>query len=142
MNKNFEELDIGDIQIGLKKQFKIVLTESMLEIFANLSGDYNPLHMNEQYASTTEFKKRVCHGMMLATFFSKLIGMHIPGKQALLLSQSLKFHSPSFINDEILVEGEVIKKSDATRIITLKTSIFNDSGDHLVEGEAKILVRK
>lgn len=142
MNKNSEDLDISEITIGYKKQFKIVLTESLLENFANLSGDFNPLHMDEEYAKTTEFKNRVCHGMMLSSFFSKLIGMHIPGKRALLLSQSLKFHSPSFVNEEILVEGEVIKKSEATRIITLKTSIFNNSGDHLVEGEAKILVRK
>lgn len=141
MNKKPEEYTFGDIFLGQKKQFKVVVAESMLNKFAELSGDYNPLHMDEDYAKTTSFKRRVCHGSLLASFFSQLIGMHIPGKNALYLSQSIKFISPCFIGDEVTVEGTVSDKSESTRIITLQTTIVNSSGNHLIEGEAKVLVR-
>ncbi len=140
MNKP-TEYTFEDISLGQKKQFKVVVTESMLGKFAELSGDYNPLHMDENYAKTTSFKKRVCHGLLLTSFFSQLVGMHIPGKNALYLSQSVKFISPCFIGDEVTVEGMVLDKSIATRIITLQTIISNSSGNHLIEGEAKVLVR-
>lgn len=134
------EYKFADIKLGEKKQFKVIITESMVDEFARLSGDYNPLHTDEQYASSTKFKKRVCHGMLLASFFSRLVGMYMPGKNALYMAQSLKFVSPCFINDEITVEGEVLEKSDATRIITLKTKIINDVGKDLVEGQGKVIV--
>lgn len=130
-----------NIEIGHKKKFDIIITESMLNEFAKLSGDYNPLHMDNNYAQSTIFKKRVCHGLLIASFFSQLIGMHLPGKNALYIEQSLKFISPCFINDEISVQGEVIDKSVATRIITLKTTINNIHGKCLIDGQAKIMVR-
>jgi acyl dehydratase len=132
---------LEDIEPGLKKQFKLIITESMIEQFAKLSGDYNPLHMDDSYAQSTIFKQRVCHGMLLASFFSRLAGMYIPGEKSLYLSQSLKFMSPCFLNDEITVEGIVISKSLASRIITVQTTITKNSGDFIVKGEAKILVR-
>ena len=139
--KSIESYDINSIEIGLNKQFNVRITESMLDNFAQLSGDYNPLHMDIDYAKTTKFKKRVVHGMLLSSFFSQLVGMHIPGKNALFLTQCLKFPSPCFIDDEVTVQGEVISKSLATKIITLKTQITNKSGENLVLGEAKVLIR-
>lgn len=136
-----EEYKLADIKIGQKKKFEVIITESLLNKFAQVSGDYNPLHMDEQYANLTPFKHRVCHGMLLASFFSQLIGMYIPGKNGLYFSQSLKFTHPCFINDVITVEGEVLDKSISTRIITLKTTISN-SGKSVVEGIAKVIVRE
>ena len=141
MTEKAAEYNLTDIQLGEKKQFKVTITASMVDEFARLSGDYNPLHMDEQYASSTRFKQRVCHGMLLASFFSRLVGMYLPGKNALYMAQSLKFVSPCFINDEVTVEGEVVEKSDATRIITLKTKIINAVGNDLVEGQGKVIVR-
>lgn len=132
---------LDDVKIGMKKKFVVTVTEKMVDTFAELSGDYNPLHMDQNYASLTNFKRRVCHGMLLTSFFSCLVGMYLPGKNALYFSQSVKFMSPCFINDELSVEGEVIDKSTASRIITLKTTIVNNSGVCLVDGQAKILVR-
>lgn len=131
-----------DIELGQKKKFTIKITESMVNNFAMISGDYNPLHMDENYASTTPFKSRLCHGMLLASLFSRLVGMYMPGKNALYFSQSLNFTSPCFINDEVTIEGEVLDKSAATRIITLKTSIYNQTGKCLVDGLAKVIVRE
>jgi|SRR5579872_2127423 len=141
MTEELAEYEFDDIQLGQKKKFKIIITESMLDEFAKLSGDYNPLHMNEHYARYTSFKKRVCHGLLLTSFFSQLVGMHLPGKNALYVAQSLKFIFPCFINDEVTVEGEVLDKSDATKMITLKTTITNSSGNCLIDGQAKVLVR-
>ena len=126
-NESSFELNLEDIQVGYTKKFNIKVTDSMVNQFAEISGDYNPLHMNEEYAKTTKFNQRVCHGMLLASFFSRLVGMYIPGKNALYLTQSLKFISPCHIGDEVTVKGEVIKKSTVTRIITLKTTIEKDS---------------
>ena len=118
-----------------------MITESHLDSFAKLSGDYNPLHMDAGYAKTTRFKKRICHGMLLASFFSKLVGMYLPGKNALYFSQTLNFESPCFVGDEITVEGKVIDKSESTKTITLNTSIHNQSGKRLVDGIARVIVR-
>lgn len=141
MIEKCEEHNINDIQIGQSKKFTIVISESMIDKFAELSGDYNPLHMDENYAQTTKFTHRICHGMLLSSLFSKLVGMHIPGKNALYFSQSLKFLLPCFIDEKITVEGKVLDKSTSTGIITIKTTIRNESEKILVDGKAKVLVR-
>ena len=117
------DLSLDDIQIGQKAQFKVIITKSMIDRFADLSGDFNSLHMDESYSKNEGFEKRVCHGMFLASLFSRLIGMHLPGKNALYLSQSLKFISPCYVDDEISVEGTVLRKSLSSKIVTLKTII-------------------
>ena len=131
---------LEDIEIGQKKSFGVVVTESMLDDFAKLSGDNNPLHMDENYAKSNNFENRVCHGMLLASFFSRLVGMYIPGENALYFSQSLKFQHPCFVNDRIEIHGEVIDKSLATKIITLKTTISKDKRQ-IVDGIGKVMVR-
>jgi acyl dehydratase len=97
--------------------------------------------MDEQYAKKTKFGKRVCHGMLLASFFSKLVGMYLPGKNALYFSQNLNFVGPCFIGDKIIVKGEIIDKSESTKMIKIKTTIKNIEGKLLVEGIAQVLVR-
>jgi len=136
------EYQFDQIKLGLKKEFTIKITESITDDFAKISGDYNPLHMDENYAKSTTFKKRVCHGMLLAAFFSRLVGMYLPGKYALYFSQSLNFQNPCFVNDVITIKGEVIDKSEATRLITIKTSIYNQERTCLLDGVAKVVVRK
>lgn len=132
---------LDDIELGMKKQFKVIITETMANEFAKLSGDYTPLHMDEQYGKNSTFKRKICHGLLLVSFFSRLIGMHLPGENALCLSHTINYIFPGFIDDEITVEGLVINKSIATKIITLKTTITNNSGKCLIDGQAKILVR-
>jgi acyl dehydratase len=131
---------IEDIEIGQKKSFELIVTESMLNDFAKLSGDKNPLHMDENYAKSKNFKTRVCHGMLLASFFSRLIGMYVPGQNSLYFSQSLKFQHPCYVNDRIEIHGEVVDKSLATKIVTLKTTIIKDKCK-IVDGMGKVIVR-
>jgi len=128
------------INIGINHEFKIIISEKLVSDFSIISGDFNPLHMDENYAAKSKFKKRVCHGMLLASFFSRLVGMYLPGKNALYFSQTLNFVSPSFINDSITVKGEIIDKSDATKIVTVKTSIVNQKNELILDGEAKVMI--
>ena len=135
------ELSYNDISIGQQESFIIKITESMVEKFSSLSGDLNPLHMDNEFAESSSFNKRIVHGMLLASFFSQLIGMKLPGKNALYFSQTLNFRSPCYIDDEIEVIGEVTEKSDSTQIITVSTTIFNKSKTCLIDGIAKIIVK-
>lgn len=135
------EYSFDKIKVGLSHDFEVIIDEELVEKFANISGDFNPLHMNEAYAKETKFVKRICHGMLLASFFSRLVGMYLPGVNALYFAQKLNFVGPCFIGDKITVYGEVIDKSEATRIIKLKTTIKNQQAELLIEGTAQVLVR-
>ena len=139
---NLETHTFDEIPVGYAKNFSVKITEEMLNNFANISGDFNPLHMDEQHAKTTQFKRRVCHGMLLASFFSRLLGMYIPGKFSIYFSQSLNFRAPCFICDEITITGTVTEKHNSTKMLTLKTVISNQNENCLVDGIAKVIVRE
>jgi 3-hydroxybutyryl-CoA dehydratase len=134
------EYTFDSISVGISHEFEIIVTEKLVSDFSVISGDFNPLHMDENYATKTKFKKRVCHGMLLASFLSRLVGMYLPGKNALYFSQILNFTSPCFINDIVTVKGEIIDKNIATKIITIKTSILNQKNELILDGEAKVMI--
>jgi 3-hydroxybutyryl-CoA dehydratase len=134
------EYTFDSISVGINHEFEIIVTEKLVSDFSVISGDFNPLHMDEKYATKTKFKKRVCHGMLLASFLSRLVGMYLPGKNALYFSQILNFISPCFINDIITVKGEIIDKNYSTKIITVKTSIVNQKNELILDGEAKVMI--
>jgi len=142
MIKEAIEQKFDEISTGQKKEFKVKVTNEMVDSFAMLSGDHNPLHMDPNYAKSSRFGNRICHGMLLSSFFSRLVGMYLPGKNALYFSQTLNFQSPCFINDEITIVGEVKEKSAATKMITLSTKIFNSSGSCLIDGMARVIMRE
>ena len=141
MSEKPSEYSFDEIELGMQKSFKVDISKNMLDVFGRDIGDYNPLHMSEEYASSTSFKKRVCSGMFLSSFFSRLVGMYLPGKHALHISQSLNFVNPCFIGETITVEGKVIDKSLATKIIKLETTITNESGKRIIDGKAQVIVR-
>ena len=141
MTEKPSEYSFDEIELGMQKSFKVDISKNMLDAFGRDTGDHNPLHMSEEYASSTSFKKRVCSGMFLSSFFSRLVGMYLPGKHALHISQSLNFVNPCFIGETITVEGKVIDKSPATKIIKLETTITNESGKRIIDGKAQVIVR-
>ena len=141
MDTNIVSLKFDEIEIGLEKSFQIEILESMLDTFSELSGDVNTLHMEKKYAISQGFEHRVCHGMLLGSFISRLIGMYLPGKHALYFSQSLNFVNPCYPNDNITISGKILDKSDATKIITIKTIIKNQSNKIIVEGIARVKIR-
>ena len=142
MTKSPLKYTFKELFVGQKVNFLKKIDEALVKDFAKLSGDFNPLHMNEEYASTTSFGRRVCHGMLLASFFSQLIGMYLPGKNSLYFSQTLNFRNPCFIDDFVTIEGEIIEKKSKMKLITLKTIIHNQTGTCLIDGVAKIIVQE
>jgi acyl dehydratase len=138
----YAEYSFDEMTLGVNESFEVEVTEDMLQQFATLSGDYNPLHVNDKYAESTSFRRKICHGSLLVSFFSRMIGMYLPGKYALFLSLNVEFVAPCYIGDQITVRGTIIQKSNSTKIVTIKLSITNQTGRQLTSGEAKILMRK
>ena len=141
MTEKCLEYTFDEIDIGLTKEFQITITESMVNNFANISGDFSPIHIDEEYAKSTSFGKRVAHGMLLASFLSRVDGMYLPGKHALYFSQNLEFHNPCFINDKIKISSIVVDKSESTKILKIESKITNQNDKLLLHGIGKVIVR-
>ena len=141
MHDELSEYTFDEIEIGLTKQSQITITESMIDDFAKLTGDFSPIHMDEDYASTTTFEKQVVDCMLLASFLSKIVGMYLPGKHALYFSQSLDFRQPCFISDKITISSRVIDKSTSTKILKIESKITNEDGKILLSGIGRVIVR-
>jgi acyl dehydratase len=141
MTEKFSEYTFNEIKIGQSKKFQITITESMVNDFAKISGDFSPIHMDETYAKSTTFNKRVVHGMLLASFLSRVDGMYLPGKHALYFSQNVEFRNPCFIGDELTIESKVTDKSISTKILKIESKIFNQKNKILLYGEGKVIVR-
>ena len=136
------QLTFNEIQINHSEEFEVKISNTLVDDFSKVSGDFNPLHLDEQFASYTSFGKCIVHGMLLASFFSRLVGMQIPGKNGIYFSQSLNFRKPGFIGDTVKIIGTVIDKSESTKIITLKTELINQNNECLLDGEAKVIYYK
>ena len=141
MSSNSSDLTFEQIKIGYNKEFQVVITESLVNDFAKITGDFSPIHINEDFAKSKKFKGRVVHGMLLASFLSQMVGMYLPGKHAIYLSQSLEFHNPCFINDKITISSVITDKSEATKIIKINSEIINEKNEILLNGTGKIIVR-
>lgn len=134
-----ENMRYEDIKIGQRVSFCIEVTEQSLNEFSVLCGDFNPLHMDSAFARLRGFPNRVVHGMLAASFFSRLVGMYLPGRNAFYLSQKLEFLKPIFPGDLLEVVGIVTKKSDSLRTITIQTDIYNKYKEKMISGTAKVM---
>lgn len=133
-DRSFEEIQVGD-----KASFTKTISEADVYGFAGITGDFNPVHVNEEYASKSRFKKRIAHGMLTASFISTVIGTDLPGANTIYMSQEVKFTAPVFIGDTLTAEAEVLEKRDDKRILTLKTTVVNQDGKVVVDGQAKAM---
>ena len=133
-------LDFDVIQVGDRAELTHRLTREDVQAFASLTGDFNPLHVNEEFAKKTFFQKPVVHGMLSASFISTMIGMLLPGGGALWMSQTLEFINPAHIGDVIRVIASVKQKSPATRVLVLQVSVVNQLGKELIMGESTVKV--
>ena len=128
-----------EITVGKKASFSKTITESDIHSFSAISGDFNPIHVDEVYATTSSLgqkvKGRIAQGMLTASLFSTLVGVYIPGKGALYVSQSCIFKAPVKIGDTITAEIEVMEKLEKNRI-RMATRCINQHGKIVLEGEA------
>ena len=132
--KQFSEFAVGE-----RASFTVDITGDLVEKFAQLSGDQNPLHVDAAYAGATVFGSCIPHGMIAGMFFSRLIGMYLPGKHALYLSQTLKFHKPLPLGG-VTVQGIIIAKNDALHVVTVETTVLDSQDSLLIDGQAVVKI--
>lgn len=125
-----------DIEIGDSADYTKVVTREMVRSFAEISGDTNPIHLDEEYAKGTIFKENIAHGILVTGLISKVLGCDLPGYGAIYVSQTVEFLRPVKINDEITAKVEAIEKDDAKGRIKFKTTCVNQLGKVVVRGEA------
>jgi 3-oxoacyl-[acyl-carrier protein] reductase len=141
MPREAAAFEFGDIAVGDSFELERAFSERDVDTFAALSGDFSPLHVDGNYAAETEFGQRVVHGMLLASLFSNLVGMRIPGRAALYLGQELTFRRPAMIGEQLIARAKVSGKNPASATISLAMDIRNLEGRVLVSGSGRVKVR-
>ena len=126
------------MKVGNKASLSKVFTEEDVIKFSEISTDTNPIHLDESYASSTVFGKRIVHGMLVASMFSALIGVELPGEGSIYLGQSLSFIAPVSIGDQVTASVEIVRIREDKPIVTLRTICINNEGQVLIEGEAVV----
>jgi acyl dehydratase len=124
------------LSIGQKATRSITLTNDHVKKFAEISGDHNPLHFDESFASGTKFKRLVVQGGLTTGLLHALVAMDMPGPGTVFLSQNWKFTAPVFINDTITAEAEVISVHESKPVTQLKIKVTRQGGETVLEGEA------
>lgn len=127
------------VKVGDKAFFEKTISESDVYLFAGLTGDFNPLHVNEEVAKKSIFKTRVVHGLLVAGLISTVLGLKLPGPGTIYLSQELHFVKPVRIGDTIRAEVKVIELLPKNRV-KLKTICINQRGEVVIDGSAVVLV--
>jgi len=128
----------ADITIGEKASESRKVTEETVRAFAEATGDFNPVHLDAEFAKTSLFKERVAHGMLGAGLVSAVLGTKLPGPNTIYLAQEMKFLAPVKLGDTITAEVEVLEKIDKPKILKLKTTVRNQSGTPVIEGVATV----
>lgn len=132
-NKTYDEIKVGD-----SASLTRTLTKQDIQLFAVVTGDMNPAHLDENYAKTDVFRQIVGHGMWTGSMFSALLGMYLPGPGTIYLSQTLKFLKPVRLGDTVTASVKVLEKDDKHQHLKLQTLCANEKGEHVIEGEALV----
>ena len=141
-DENFKKLHgffIEDLRVGQESVLKKKITENDINEFSKITGDNNPVHLNENFAKHTIFKKRIAHGFLSASLISTVIATKLPGPGSIYINQSLKFLAPVFIDEEISVKIVVVEINKEKKRVKLLTECFK-SDKKILTGEAEILV--
>jgi 3-hydroxybutyryl-CoA dehydratase len=132
------ELAYSEVNIGDEASFAKTITEADVLLYAGLSGDFNPIHIDAEYARESLFKERVAHGMLVSGLISAVLGTRLPGPNSIYLKQDLKFTAPVKIGDTVTAMAVVTEKRDDMRIIKLRTTVSNQRGETVIEGNAVV----
>ncbi len=129
---------INQLNIGDSAEFSKTISESDVYLYAGVTGDLNPAHINEAYAQQTFFKTRIAHGMLPSGFISAVLGMKLPGPGTIYVRQELNFLAPVRIGDTITARAEVIEIVAEKNRVRLKTACTNQDGKVVLDGEAVV----
>jgi 3-hydroxybutyryl-CoA dehydratase len=134
-----QDLSFAQIKVGDSAQMGKTITEFDVYGYAGISMDFNPIHINKEFAAGSRFKQRIAHGMLSASLISAVIGTALPGRNAIYLEQYVKFTAPVFIGDTLKAVVTVTEKLEGKGILKLKTQVFNQEEKLVVDGEATVM---
>lgn len=137
-----ESQTMQKLAVGQTASVTKTISEADVYLFAGITGDFNPAHVNEQFASETRFGGRIAHGMLSAGLISAVIGMHLPGPGTIYVGQTLKFLAPVRIGDTVTASVTVKKLDTDKNRAVLETVCINQKGTHIVAGEAMVIPPK
>lgn len=133
-------IKIMDLKIGDKYSTTKQITDAVVRAFAELSGDFNPIHLNEEFAKTTRFGRRIAHGMISGALISAVLGNEFRNRKVVYLGQTMKFTAPVFIDDTVTATGTVTGIREEKGIVTVETICTNQNDETVVKGEATIMI--
>lgn len=139
MSETLHGYYIEDLSVGMSASYAKTITETDVVLFAGISGDDNPIHINEEFAAETVFKGRIAHGILSAGFISTVLGTRLPGPGCVYIGQSLKFKAPVRIGDTVTATVTIKEVDKERRRVTLET-VCTVKGKKVVDGEAMLMV--
>ena len=130
------------MKIGIGDTFKKerLVTDELIRAFAEVSGDFNPIHLDEEFARTTRFGRRIAHGMLSGAFISAVLGYEFTEEKIVYLSQTLKFTAPVYIGDIITTTATVTAIREGKNVVTMDTTCTNQDGETVVKGESVVMI--
>ena len=131
-----------DIKIGDSFEKTRTVTEELVRAFAELSGDFNPLHLDEEFAAKTRFGQRIAHGMLSGAFISAVLGYEFRERKIVYLSQTMKFVAPVYIGDTVTATATVKSVREEKGIVTLETVCTKQDGTQTLTGQAMVMILK
>jgi 3-hydroxybutyryl-CoA dehydratase len=129
-----------DLKIGDTFSKSREVTDELVRKFAEVSGDYNPLHLDDEFAKTTRFGRRIAHGMLSGAFISAVLGYEFKERKIVYLSQTMRFTAPVYIGDTVTATGTVTNIRKDKNIVVLETLCTNQNGEIVVKGEAAVMI--
>ncbi|WP_418965515.1 MaoC family dehydratase [Cetobacterium sp.] len=132
-------MQFSDLKIGMKESISKTITETDIILFAGITTDVNPAHINEEYAKTTMFKHRIAHGMLGAGLISAVLGTRLPGEGSIYLGQELKFLAPVYAEDTVTATVQIIELIPEKNRVILKTVCTNQDGIEVITGKATLM---
>ena len=135
---SFPERRYADIRVGEKASVSKTVTDEVVRRFAEVTEDFNPVHVDDEFAAKSLFKERIAHGMLGAGLISAVLGTRLPGPNTIYLGQELKFLAPVKLGDTITAEVEVLEKIDRPKMLKLKTVVRNQAGTVVIDGVATV----
>lgn len=134
-------MQVPNVDVGFTKSATVTVTDKMVRQFAELSGDHNPIHLDDAYAAKTRFGRRIAHGMICGALISRAL-VECIGEGGIYLGQSMKFVNPVFIDDTITITIKITAMRKEKGIATVETNVTKENGDMVVKGEAVIMMAK
>jgi 3-hydroxybutyryl-CoA dehydratase len=134
LGKSYDQLRIGE-----EASFSKTITETDVYLFAGISGDFNPMHVNEEFAKLTPFKTRIAHGALPQSLIAPVLGMKLPGLGTVAVEINCRFKAPTFFGDTITAKARVKEKLEDKRWVRMSLTWTNQRGDIVAEGEAVVI---